>query len=29
MEKAFADSKIKSQAYVCGVSGGAKVISKH
>ena len=29
MEQGFADSKIKSQAYVCGVSAGAKVISKH
>jgi homoserine kinase len=29
MEHAFADSKIKSQAYVCGVSGGARVVSKH
>jgi homoserine kinase len=29
MEQAFADSKIESQAYVCGVSRGAKVISKH
>lgn len=29
MEQGFADSKIESQAYVCGVSSGAKVISKH
>ena len=28
MEQGFADSKIVSQAYVCGVSTGAKVISK-
>lgn len=29
MEEGFADSKIESQAHVCGVSRGAKVISKH
>jgi homoserine kinase len=29
MEEGFADSKIESQSYVCGVSKGAKVISKH
>lgn len=29
MEQAFADSKIESHAYVCGVSRGAKVVSKH
>jgi len=29
MEEGFADSKIESQAYVCGVSKGAKVISKY
>ncbi|HJR85912.1 MAG TPA: homoserine kinase [Nitrososphaeraceae archaeon] len=29
MEYAFAECKIKSHAYVCGVSGGARVIAKH
>lgn len=29
MEQGFADSKIESRAYVCGVSRGAKIISKH
>ena len=29
MEQGFTESKIESKAYVCGVSRGARVISKH